>query len=85
MTSTNDTDKDAKISAPPTNLISTTSLADEEEDEEFVKLVSAEGHQFIVPRRIALVSNTMRAMLEGQFREADQGIIRFPDISGHIL
>ena len=83
MTSTNN--NDVKISKPPTNLISTTLLADEQEEEEFVKLVSAEGHQFIVPRRIALVSNTMRAMLEGQFREADQGIIHFPDISGHIL
>jgi len=24
-------------------------------------------------------------MLEGQFREADEGLIRFPDMSGHIL
>jgi transcription elongation factor B subunit 1 len=56
-----------------------------DEEEEFVKLVSAEGHEFIVPRRIALVSKTMRAMLEGNFREAEDSVIRFPDISGHVL
>jgi transcription elongation factor B subunit 1 len=58
---------------------------DAADEEQFVKLISAEGHQFIVPRKIALISNTMRAMLEGQFREADQGVINFPDISSHIL
>jgi transcription elongation factor B subunit 1 len=60
-------------------------MEEEEEEEQFVKLISAEGHQFIVARKIALISNTMCAMLEGQFREADQGIINFPDISGHVL
>ena len=69
----------------PANVGTSSQYGDEDDDVEFVKLIGAEGHEFIVPRRVALVSNTMRAMLEGKFREADQGIIRFPDIAGHIL
>ena len=55
------------------------------EQEEYVKLVSAEGHEFILPRRIALVSKTMRAMLEGNFREAEDAVVQFPDLSAHVL
>jgi hypothetical protein len=52
----------------------------------YVKLVSAEGHEFFVERKIAIASsNTIRTMLEGQFRESKENVIRFPDISGYIL
>ena len=52
----------------------------------FVKLISADGHEFFVERRIAITgSKTMKTMLESEFREADEGVIRFPDISTHIL
>jgi transcription elongation factor B subunit 1 len=53
---------------------------------EYVKLVSAEGHEFYLDRSIAMQgSQTIRTMLEGSFREAHDQVIRFPDISGYIL
>mmetsp|Transcript_18526 Transcript_18526/g.26166 ORF Transcript_18526/g.26166 Transcript_18526/m.26166 type:complete len:118 (-) Transcript_18526:2220-2573(-) len=52
----------------------------------YVKLVSAEGHEFFVERKIAIAGSvTIRTMLEGQFRESKENIIRFPDITGYIL
>ena len=52
----------------------------------YVKLVSAEGHEFIMDREIAIAaSQTIRIMLEGSFREAQDNMIRLPDISGYIL
>jgi hypothetical protein len=52
----------------------------------FVKLVSAEGHEFFLDREIAIASSkTIRLMLEGSFREAQENVIRFPDIDGYIL
>jgi hypothetical protein len=57
-----------------------------EEEKVYVKLVSAEGHEFFLDREIAMASSTtIRTMLEGQFREAQDNIIRFPDIAGYIL
>jgi len=59
---------------------------DEISGDTYVKLVSAEGHEFFLERQIAIAgSKTMRTMLESQFREADEGIIRFPEITTHIL
>lgn len=56
------------------------------EDAKYVKLVSAEGHEFFVERRIAIdSSNTIRTMLEGKFRESQENVINFPEISGYIL
>eukprot|EP00978_Attheya_sp_CCMP212_P004142 scaffold9005_cov53-Attheya_sp.AAC.5 len=58
----------------------------EEEDKEFVKLISAEGSEVFVDREIAVAgSETMRAMLEGGFKESEDNTIRFPDISTNIL
>lgn len=52
----------------------------------YVKLVSAEGHEFFMDREIAISSSkTIRLMLEGTFREAQENIIRFPDITSHTL
>ncbi|GMI43026.1 hypothetical protein TrCOL_g2438 [Triparma columacea] len=53
--------------------------------DEFVKLVSAEGHEFFVTRQVACVSGTIRAMLEGGFTEANEGKITFPEIKTAIL
>ena len=50
----------------------------------FIKLISAEGHEFYVDRRCAGVSGTIKAMLEGQFAEA-RGEIRLPEISTNVL
>ena len=52
----------------------------------FVKLVSAEGHEFYIERNVAIsASKTIRTMLEGQFREAQDNVIHFPEISNYIL
>lgn len=58
----------------------------EEEGFIFVKLISAEGHEFVMDRSVAVSSSkTIRLMLEGSFREAQDNIIRLPDISGYVL
>jgi hypothetical protein len=55
-------------------------------EKEYVKLVSAEGHEFFLDKEIAMASSsTIKTMLEGQFREAQDNIISFPDIAGYIL
>ena len=52
----------------------------------FVKLVSAEGNEFYIDRSVAIsASKTIRTMLEGQFREAKDNVIHFPEISSYIL
>ncbi|EEC51730.1 predicted protein [Phaeodactylum tricornutum CCAP 1055/1] len=52
----------------------------------FVKLVSADGHEFLMARTVAIASSkTIRLMLEGSFREAQDNVIRFPDIAGYVL
>ena len=58
----------------------------QEQGNKYVKLVSAEGHEFFVERKIAMAgSGTIRTMLEGHFRESNENLIRFPDISSRIL
>jgi elongin-C len=49
-----------------------------------IKLVSAEGHEFYVHKKCAMVSGTIKVMLAGQFAES-RGEIKFPEISGRIL
>jgi transcription elongation factor B subunit 1 len=57
-----------------------------DDDPTYVKLVSAEGHEFFMDRAIAIASSkTIRLMLEGSFREAQDNIIRFPDITSYTL
>ncbi|WVZ48753.1 hypothetical protein U9M48_000168 [Paspalum notatum var. saurae] len=53
----------------------------------FVKLISAEGFEFVVDKKAAMVSNTLRNMLTspGGFSETRQGEVRFPEIPIHIL
>eukprot|EP00850_Spirogloea_muscicola_P003910 SM000016S01898 [mRNA] locus=s16:391126:391877:- [translate_table: standard] len=55
--------------------------------EEWVKLISAEGFEFVVSRRAAMVSNTLHNMLSssGGFQETSSGEVRFPDISTPVL
>lgn len=58
----------------------------EEDEPKYVKLISSEGHEFIMERSIAIAySKTIRLMLEGSFREAQDNVIRFPDLAGYIL
>ncbi|CAL4982427.1 unnamed protein product [Urochloa decumbens] len=61
---------------------------DEEEDAGgVVKLISAEGFEFVVDKKAAMVPNTLRNMLTspGGFSETRQGEVRFPEIPTHIL
>lgn len=52
----------------------------------YVKLISAEGHEFFVNKEIAIAgSKTIRTMLTGSFREAQDNVIRFPDQAGYVL
>jgi len=52
-----------------------------------VKLISAEGHEFIVDRKAAMVSGTIKSMLSGPgtFTEQELGEIHFREISTPIL
>ncbi|KAK9826305.1 hypothetical protein WJX74_007168 [Apatococcus lobatus] len=54
---------------------------------ETVKLVSAEGFEFIVDYKAACVSNTIKNMLssQGSFTETELGEVKFPEISTPIL
>ena len=54
-------------------------------DQTYVKLISAEGSEIYLEKRIALQVDTMKRMLEGNFRESEESVIRFPDISGAAL
>ncbi|XP_050369616.1 uncharacterized protein LOC126787757 [Argentina anserina] len=55
--------------------------------EDTVKLISAEGFEFVVHRDAAMVSQTIRNMLTspGGFAETELGVVKFPDISTTIL
>ena len=61
------------------------SAKEDQDDDKYIKLVSAEGMEFYLERRVALGSGTIRTMLEGQFRESNENVCRFPAISGRIL
>jgi len=52
---------------------------------EFVKIISSGNHVFIVERRIAEVSQTIKRALNSSLREGDSREIRFPEISTKIL
>jgi len=53
----------------------------------YVKLVSSDGHEFIVKRRYALTSGTIKAMLSGpgQFAENETNVVNFREIPSHVL
>ncbi|CAK9215751.1 unnamed protein product [Sphagnum troendelagicum] len=55
--------------------------------EDTVRLISAEGHEFVIEREAALVSNTLKNILTstGGFTETQLGEVRFPEISAPIL
>lgn len=53
----------------------------------YVKLISSDGHEFIIKRKCALVSRTIEAMMSGpgEFTENETNEIKFRDISSYIL
>jgi len=56
-------------------------------DAMYVKLISSDGHEFIVKRDHALTSGTIKAMLSGpgQFSENETNEINFREIPSHVL
>jgi len=58
---------------------------DAAETSKYIKLVSKDGHEFIVDRKCANSSGTIKAMLEGSFSETRTGEIKFPEIDTAIL
>lgn len=60
--------------------------ADDDEEEKYIILISAEGWEFYLEKQVATsCSATICTTLEGGFREAEEGIVRFPDLAGYIL
>nr|XP_038969140.1 elongin-C-like [Rattus norvegicus] len=53
----------------------------------YVKLISSDGHEFIVKREHALTSGTIKAMLcdPGQFMENETTEVSFREIPSHAL
>ena len=60
-------------------------MEDDSEESPYIKLISAEQAEIFLSRRIALQVETLRVMIEGNFRESEEGVIRFPDISTSAL
>ncbi|XP_035209729.1 elongin-C-like [Stegodyphus dumicola] len=56
-------------------------------DAEYVKLIFSDGHEFIIKKEYALVSNTIRAMLSGpgEFVENEANEIHLKKIPSHVL
>ena len=54
---------------------------------DYVKLVSSDGHSFIIKRENALTSGTIKAMLSGpgQFAENETNEVFFREIPSHVL
>lgn len=59
-------------------------MESEDESSRIIKIISAEGHEFFIEKRCAMVSGTIKAMLSGQFAES-RGEVRFPEIPGVIM
>lgn len=56
-------------------------------DAMYVKLISSDGHEFIIKRMHALTSGTIKAMLSGpgQFAENETNEVNFREIPSHVL
>uniref|UniRef100_A0A7E4ZZR3 Elongin-C n=1 Tax=Panagrellus redivivus TaxID=6233 RepID=A0A7E4ZZR3_PANRE len=56
-------------------------------DSPYVKLISQDGHEFIIKREYAITSGTIRAMLSGpgQFSENENNEVHFREIPSHVL
>lgn len=56
-------------------------------DAMYVKLISSDGHEFIIKREYVLTSGTIKAMLSGpgQFAENETNEVNFREIPSHVL
>ena len=52
----------------------------------YVKLISSDGHEFYIKRDLALISQTIKAMLSGpgQYAENETNVIHFRSISSQV-
>lgn len=58
----------------------------DDDSPKYVKLISAAGTEVHCERAVAIsASATMAAMLTSSMREAEENVVRLPDISGPIL
>jgi elongin-C len=83
-----DMDEEYKVQfwITPSHRLPPTATMGDEDEIQYVKLISAEGHEFIMDRSIAVAySKTIAMMLEGSFLEARENIVRFPEMAGYIL
>lgn len=53
----------------------------------YIRLKSQDGHEFIIKRDYALISQTIKAMLDGpgQFAENESNQVNFREIPSHVL
>jgi elongin-C len=58
--------------------------SEEKQSHNMIKLKSAEGHEFFIDKRCAMVSGTIKSMLSGQFAES-RGEISFPEIPAVVM
>ncbi|KAM0752025.1 POZ domain-containing protein [Meredithblackwellia eburnea MCA 4105] len=54
-------------------------------EKDFVTLVSAEDHRFVLPKEAAIGSGFIKNTLESGFGESATGIIHLPDMSAEIV
>lgn len=61
-------------------------LACEVSKDMYVKLISSDGHEFYIKRDLALISQTIKAMLSGpgQYAENETNVIHFRSISSQV-
>lgn len=52
---------------------------------EFVRIVAADGHVFVVRKDIAMGAGTIETMLSSSFAESSRNEIKFPDIKYLLL
>lgn len=58
-----------------------------EPDSGFVRLISSDGFEFVIEKRCAMASGTIKALLSspGRFTESHQNLVEFKDISALVL
>ncbi|OZC08294.1 Skp1 family, tetramerization domain protein [Onchocerca flexuosa] len=56
-------------------------------DAMYVKLISSDGHEFIIKKDLALTSGTIKAMLSGpgSYSENETNEVNFREIPSHVL
>ncbi|ODV62593.1 elongin C [Ascoidea rubescens DSM 1968] len=67
-------DKHRKIGVP-----------DIDNDDERVILVSSDCHEFIIAKKAASISPTLKAMLDSSFQESKSNQIQLPDIDSQLM